>query len=64
MKQKLRKESVLLQGSFKSFGLDIHREETEQDKTQFIRKPRVIVCGSCLSASRFVYLKGSKLFDF
>jgi hypothetical protein len=43
---------------------DIHREETEQGKTQFFRKPRVIVCGSCLSASRFVYLKGSKLFDF
>jgi hypothetical protein len=53
-----------MQYLFPAEAADIHREETEQGKTQFFRKPRVIVCGSCLSASRFVYLKGSKLFDF
>jgi hypothetical protein len=46
-----------MQYLFPAEAADIHREETEQDKTQFIRKPRVIVCGSCLSASRFVYLE-------
>ena len=53
-----------MQYLFPAEAADIHREETEQGKTQFIRKPRVIVCGSFLSANRFVYLKESKLFDF
>ena len=56
--------NLIMQYLFPAEAADILREETEQGKTQFIRKPRVIVCGSFLSASRFVYLKGSQLFHF
>jgi hypothetical protein len=35
-----------MQYLFPAEAADIHREETEQGKAQYIRKPRVIVCGS------------------